>query len=130
MVLNHTPWDRYRLGKRLKLKDPTNGSLDKLMTRGAVVMACNLALGFFSRTVIAKVDKVDNEEAKRRATAALVPGVILQPSDLRGGAGGRGWLPLHPGELRALSPPPRFTTRCAASLPPRSDRLERSGPCR
>lgn len=74
MVLNHTPWDRYRLGKRLKLKDPTNGSLDKLMTRGAVVMACNLALGFFSRTVIAKVDRVDNEEAKHGPRRRWSPG--------------------------------------------------------
>jgi hypothetical protein len=53
-----------------------------LLARGAIVLACNLALGFFASTVIAKVDKVDGDEAKRRAKAALLPGVVLQPSGI------------------------------------------------
>jgi hypothetical protein len=106
MVLIDDAWDRYGLGKRLKLKDPTtgktakrnpfingkpddphalvwpDGGLDTLMSRGAVVLACDLALGYFARTVIAKADKVDGDEAKRRAKAALLPGVVLQPSGI------------------------------------------------
>jgi hypothetical protein len=106
MVLDDAAWDRYGLGKRFKLKDPASGKtakrnpfinvqpddefslvwadggLDKLQARGAIVLACNLALGFFASTVIAKADKVDRDEAKRRAQAALLPGVILQPSGI------------------------------------------------
>jgi hypothetical protein len=106
VVLSDAAWDHYGLGKRLKLKDPTSGKtakrnpfinvqpddpyslvwsdggLDKLLARGAIVLACNLALGFFASTVIAKVDKVDGDEAKRRAKAALLPGVVLQPSGI------------------------------------------------
>lgn len=106
MVLNDAAWDRYGLGKRLKLKDPAtgktarrnpfinvkpddpyslvwpDGGLDTLMSRGAVVLACDLALGNFAHTVVAKRDKVAGDEAKRRAKAALLPGVVLQPSGI------------------------------------------------
>jgi intracellular sulfur oxidation DsrE/DsrF family protein len=106
MVLDDAAWDRYGLGKRFKLKDPStgksarrnpfinvqaddqyslvwaDGGLDKLQARGAVVLACNLALGFFASTVVVKADKVDRDEAKRRAQAALLPGVTLQPSGI------------------------------------------------
>jgi hypothetical protein len=54
-------------------------ALDRLLARGAVVLACDLAFQDCVRMVQKKAG-VSAEEARRRAVAALVPGVILQPS--------------------------------------------------
>lgn len=106
IVLNDETWDRYELGKKFKLKDPTtgkharrnpflnplesdkfglvwiDGSLEKLQERGAIILACNMALGGFAGEYIMKHDGVKWPEAKERAKAAVLPGVILQPSGI------------------------------------------------
>jgi hypothetical protein len=54
-------------------------ALPKFMERGGIAVGCNLA---FQDCVdlVTKHDSVDATEARKRAIAAMVPGVILQPS--------------------------------------------------
>ena len=54
-------------------------ALDQFIKRGGVALACNLALADVIG-VIKKKDMVSPDEARKVAIAALVPGVILQPS--------------------------------------------------
>jgi hypothetical protein len=96
-------WDRYGVGKAKKVTHPvtleptdrnpvllssTRGelpadydafALDKLLARGAVVLACDLALQDCVQLIRTK-DSVSAEAARERALALMVPGVILQPS--------------------------------------------------
>ncbi len=107
MVMQDSVWDQFDLGKDLKLKDPTtgkwarrnpfinvqrgdryarvwsDGGLDTLMERGAIVVACNLALQRFVR-MFAKEEKLEREAAQARMVSQLVPGVVLQPSGIFG----------------------------------------------
>ena len=95
-------WKRYAVGRVARVSHPLTGaltevnpvlldekdgipapfneaSLPKQMSRGVVVLACNLAM----RDMISLVqtsDNVDETEARKRAIAGLIPGVILQPS--------------------------------------------------
>jgi hypothetical protein len=102
VVLRHTAiilamqqsfWDKYDIGKKKKVTDPMTdepttknpvlsegeGSLHSLMENGAVILACNMAFQQCIST-IASHEKVSHDEAKKSALAALIPGVILQPS--------------------------------------------------
>jgi hypothetical protein len=54
-------------------------ALDKFLARGGVALACNLALQDCVQ-LIADREKVGADEARKRAVALMVPGVILQPS--------------------------------------------------
>ncbi|HEX6534697.1 MAG TPA: hypothetical protein VF041_08865 [Gemmatimonadaceae bacterium] len=103
LALNQGYWDRYDLGKEGKVthpvtQEPTDrnpvllsssrgevpaqfdeAALDRQLARGAVALACDLAL----QDVIDRVVKKSGakpDDARREAVAALVPGVILQPS--------------------------------------------------
>lgn len=59
---------------------PFNASgLHKQLARGVITLACNLALQDVVDAVAA-ADKVNDAEARKRALAGLVPGVIMQPS--------------------------------------------------
>jgi hypothetical protein len=53
--------------------------LPAFMAKGGTVLACNVALQFFSMG-LAKKQGITDEEARKRTVAALLPGVILQPS--------------------------------------------------
>ena len=102
IVLRHTAiilamqqsfWDKYDIGKSKKVTDPMtdepttknpvlspgDGGLISQMGSGAVALACSLAFQQCIDT-IATHDKVAKDEAKKRAVAYLIPGVILQPS--------------------------------------------------
>jgi hypothetical protein len=101
LALRQDAWDKFEIGKVENVKDndqPTdwNPALsardrgDKLGTasdrgltgfiaKGGIVLACNLALQKYVRMYRDK-DGVDGAEAQRRAAAAIVPGIILQPS--------------------------------------------------
>jgi hypothetical protein len=96
-------WDKYQIGKAKKVKHPFTEeptrrnpnllsaekgelppdlaalNLDGFQKGGGIVLACNLAFSECVRT-IAKADKVDEGEARKRAVAMMVPGVLLQPS--------------------------------------------------
>ena len=95
-------WQRYSVGRVARVTHPLTGapaeknpvlldekdgipapfseaSVPKLIKSGVVVLACNMAL----RDMIGLVqssDGVDETEARKRAIAAMIPGVILQPS--------------------------------------------------
>lgn len=99
VVLNHALWERAKFGESMKINDPATGApttrnpflgrvasdgaparpgqLDGLMSRGAIVLCCNLALmraaGQFARTQNVPVD-----EARQLFIDSLVPGVIRQ----------------------------------------------------
>lgn len=95
-------WDKYGIGASKKVLHPltlqpttknpallderdgipepfSNMGLRKQLDRGVVALACNLALQVCI-DLIKSTDKMSDEEARKRAIAYLVPGVILQPS--------------------------------------------------
>lgn len=102
LAMQQSFWDKYGIGASKKVTHPLTGQatdrnpvlldekdgigapfsaagLHKQLARGVVALACNLALQDCIETIMA-ADKVDAGEARRRAVAYLVPGVILQPS--------------------------------------------------
>ena len=95
-------WDKYKIGESKKVTHPltgeptgknpvlldekdgipapfNNAGLMKQLGRGVTVLACNLALQDLV-DLIQQADKIDAAEARKRAIAYMVPGVILQPS--------------------------------------------------
>jgi hypothetical protein len=109
IVLGDAAWAHYPfIGKKLtKLKDPTtgewaqrnpflhakaddkytliwsDGGLDNIIARGAIVLACNLAFTGFAGQ-IAERTKQPKDAVHDELTAALVPGVTLVPSGIFG----------------------------------------------
>ena len=107
IVANDRLWDELELGKQFKLKDPEtgkparrnpflnantprgakdaliwpDGGLDTLIQRGAIALACNLAL-YRLVGMVAKRDKLESKAAREKVLANLVPGVIVQPSGI------------------------------------------------
>jgi hypothetical protein len=103
LAMQQSFWDKYGVGKIKNVThpltlEPTNRNpallssatdgipaqfdsfaLPKFIERGGIALACNLA---FQDCVdlVTKNDKVDAAEARKRAIAAMVPGVVLQPS--------------------------------------------------
>jgi hypothetical protein len=102
LAMNDAYWEKYRIGKDVKLKDPKTNkwttvnpirvtppdtpprwadfSLERFMAQGGTVLACNLAFG----EVVSRVRKEEKlktrDEAVARAKEMLIPGIILQPS--------------------------------------------------
>ena len=58
-----------------------DGGVDALIGRGAIVLACNLALRR-AVSLVTKVDKVSAESARATVLAHLVPGVVVMPSGI------------------------------------------------
>jgi len=103
LALRQDAWDKFEIGKTEKVKGPQSEEItdwnpalsandrgDKLGTssdrgltgfiaKGGIVLACNLALQKYTRMYRDK-DGVDNAEAQKRAVAAIVAGIVLQPS--------------------------------------------------
>lgn len=102
LAMQQSFWDKYGIGASRKVTHPLTGevtdrnpvllgekdgipapfnqaSLTNQLSHGVVVLACNLALDDLV-DLISKTDKLESEEARKRAVAYLVPGVILQPS--------------------------------------------------
>lgn len=106
MVMDDATWDRFELGKANELKDPASGeparhnpfmnvqagdkyslvwldgALDTLMARGAIVVACNLALQRIVRLIRAANPSATREEAQAEMLAHVVPGVVVMPSGI------------------------------------------------
>jgi hypothetical protein len=98
-------WDTYHMGKALNVLHPMtqqptdrnpallsstrnevppaldSSALDQYIARGGIALACNQAFREVI-AVIVKAEKVSPEEARTRAIAMLVPGVLLQPSGI------------------------------------------------
>ena len=102
LAMQQAFWDKHGIGESKKVKHPmteqvtalnpvlldekggipapfNEAALHKQIARGAVVLACNLALQECVRLIKDK-EKVSDEAARNQAIAYLVPGVILQPS--------------------------------------------------
>ena len=103
LAMNQDYWDRYDIGSDKGVKDPVTGeptkrnpviertganalpeqfgdfTLESFMEGGGIVLGCALALND-EVDRIAEKDKVDMQEAERRARSMLVKGVIMQPS--------------------------------------------------
>lgn len=105
MAFTDALWEKYELGKELKLSDPTtgkparrnpffkvanndeyalvpeDGSLDAFRARGAILLGCNLAAMSYAYR-FAQRTKVDVEEARAEVRENLVPTVSLQPNGI------------------------------------------------
>jgi hypothetical protein len=100
LALTDAVWSKYKLGKALKVIDPTTkapaernpfynakpGSLlvedmaiDKLLGHGAIIGACNVALHLQS-AMHAKDAGVTPEVALKEWTAGIIPGITVIPS--------------------------------------------------
>ena len=103
LAMQQSFWDKYGIGKAKNVTHPTTlqptdrnpallsstrgeidasydpMALDKFIARGGVALACDLALQDCIELIKSK-DGVSAEVARQRAIAAMVPGVILQPS--------------------------------------------------
>ena len=102
LAMQQSFWDKYNIGAAKKVTHPLTaeatdrnpallGEKDGIpapfnqagllpqMAHGVVVLACNLALQDCV-DLIQREDKVSPAEARKRAIAFMVPGVILQPS--------------------------------------------------
>jgi len=101
LVMNDAYWQRFDLGKELKLKDENdkkwtkvnpvgvlqpgtpakynNYNVAEFIKTGGIVLACNLAFGEIVGKFM-KEDKLAKDDARKKAMEHLIPGVILQPS--------------------------------------------------
>lgn len=103
LAMNQAFWDKYKIGKSRDVRHPwteeptdrnvallsskrkeqpaefDSMSLDQFMARGGIALACNRAFGDLV-AMVSSQDKVNEAEARKRATAMIVPGVIMQPS--------------------------------------------------
>lgn len=95
-------WDEYDIGRKSKVTDPMTNkktkknpamlgvadgvpasfaslALDKQMANGTIVLACNMA---FAQMVdlVSRQHKLKDDEARAKAIAGMIPGIILQPS--------------------------------------------------
>ncbi len=107
LIMNQEYWDKYDVAKKNKVRDPMTDkktkrnpvlmtveedklsprlaayALHKQIERGAIVLGCNLAFGGMVAT-LAKEEKLNMGEARTKALAMMVPGVILQPNGIFG----------------------------------------------
>lgn len=103
-VLNDAMWATLKYGEKNKINDPATGaptlrnpyskaadapgtnselSIEALIARGVIVLACNLSM-MRNTGILAKETGMSTEEARAAITAALIPGVIRQPSGVFG----------------------------------------------
>jgi hypothetical protein len=104
LALQQSFWDKYDVGHTRRVTHPVtleettknpvllderdglpprlgSAALHKQLSRGVTVLACNLALQSWIDLIKAK-RKISDDEARKEALSALVPGVILQPSGI------------------------------------------------
>jgi intracellular sulfur oxidation DsrE/DsrF family protein len=100
LVLNDEVWSSYKLGKHLKISDPSTNvpatsnpywnpakgimpesgmSIKSLIERGAMFCVCDRALTVNSR-MMAKTKNLDSEQVKKEWIEGLIPGVQIVPS--------------------------------------------------
>lgn len=103
IAMSDVLWEKYGLGERYKVKDPATGkdavrnpfvhvskddkdalvapeaSLQGLLASGTVILACNRAVMRYAGQMAQKFNR-DPEEVRAEFRAAIVPGVLLQPS--------------------------------------------------
>ena len=100
LALNHAMWEKYKIGESLKITDPETKApaiknpylnpkagvllvedmaLDRLLGRGVIFGACNVALQVQSK-MLASNARVSPEEAAKEWAANVVPGITIIPS--------------------------------------------------
>lgn len=100
MALSHDMWAKYKIGEAMKIVDPEtkaaavknpflhakpgvlphdDATVDKLLARGVVFGACNVALTVLSGKLAGNAG-VTAADAAKEWTANLVPGITLIPS--------------------------------------------------
>ncbi len=93
-------WAKYNLGQVFKINDPATGApatrnpyynikagdmpvpdaaVDKLIAKGVVFGACNMAIMFYSG-LVAKQMGLNHDEVKKDWTEAVIPGITVVPS--------------------------------------------------
>ncbi|HEU4565248.1 MAG TPA: hypothetical protein VFS05_11385 [Gemmatimonadaceae bacterium] len=106
LAMQQPYWDEYGVGKEWKVTHPVTAeptdrnpallssargevpaeldavALDRFLARGGIALACDLALQEYVVAPIQKKHGVSAEEARKRALALMVPGVIVQPSGI------------------------------------------------
>lgn len=104
IALQDSLWAKYKIGESLKIPDPETKqaatrnpyfktkhgvllademAVDRLIARGVIVGACNVALTVFSGMLAGNAG-VTADQAKKEWTAGLLPGVTLLPSGVWG----------------------------------------------
>ena len=104
LAMQQSFWDKYKIGELKKATHPITQqgttrnpallastraedslpadfdalALPRFLERGGIALACNLALQDCIELI--KKDGVSEDDARKQAIAALVPGVVLQPS--------------------------------------------------
>jgi hypothetical protein len=100
MALNHDIWTRYKIGTALEIPDPATKqpakrnpffkpapgvlladdmAIDRLISRGVIVGACNVALTVLSGMFAANAG-VTKEKAAAEWKAGIIPGITVIPS--------------------------------------------------
>ena len=103
MAMNDAFWERFEVGKERKIRDEKGKKWAKVNPAGAAAAAADpsnakytvpafiadggivLACGWTFNGAVQKfvqADKVSREEARARAMAHLIPGIILQPNGI------------------------------------------------
>ena len=103
-VLNDEMWAKLKYGEKNKINDSATGeptlrnpyskasekpgtnseqSVEALIARGVTVLACNLAL-MRNAATLSRESGISIDDARTAITAALLPGVIRQPSGVFG----------------------------------------------
>lgn len=104
IALKDSLWTKYKIGESLKIIDPATKqpaarnpylkpkpgalfvddmAIDRLLARGVIAGACNVALTVLSGMFAANAD-VSADQAKQEWIAGLLPGVTLLPSGVWG----------------------------------------------
>lgn len=92
IALNNGAWDRYELGRRINVNDPETKepakrnvfavgapySIDTAITRGVLLLVCNVALTLTSRS-IAGARSLAESDVYNDLKNSLIPGAILVP---------------------------------------------------
>ncbi len=100
IALNSTMWEKYKIGETLKIIDPETKApavknpflhpkpgvlpadgmaIDRLLASGAIVGACNVALGALSKMMAGNAG-VGAADAAKEWAANIVPGITVIPS--------------------------------------------------
>ena len=104
LALNSAVWEKYKIGESLKIVDPETKAaavknpflnpkhgvlptddmaVDRLLAKGAVLGACNMALHGLSKQLASNAG-VSADDAAKEWAANLVPGITLLPSGVWG----------------------------------------------
>jgi hypothetical protein len=104
LALNHAMWAKYKIGENLKVNDPEtkapavknpyfepkpgvlvfdDAAIDRLLARGTVFGACNVALQGQSKRMAGSAGVTPDEAAKEWA-ANIIPGITVIPSGVWG----------------------------------------------